>query len=1195
MKYTLKELIDTPALQALTDELYAVASIPSAIITMDGEILTGSGWQKICTDFHRKHPQIEKECIESDTTIRRGLDGGEPFVIYKCPRGLVDASSPIIIAGEHIANVFSGQVFLESRDETTERFFREQARKFGFDEAEYIKAFKEVPIFKEKKFRAGISFLTKLAQTIAENGLTRLRELEAMESVRESEDRFRAAFDSAQDCVLIWDKEYNYLYANQAAIDHVDTTPDQVIGKNMRDGLGHVPEFMRLWMSRVDKVFETGEKLRVQDEQEMLGRQYHTDSILTPIRDTMGKVISVCVVYRDVTEIKLAEEALRESEDKFRNFAEQSLVGIYLISDGLFKYVNPKFAEMFGYSVDECLNNMHFQQLVHPDDLATVTKQVGKRLSGETKVVRYSFRGIKKSGETIHVEIFGSSMVLKGKTVATGAMLDITESKRAQEALLNKSYFLQKAQEIGKIGTWELDIKKNELLWTNENYRIFGLPIGTKLTYEIFLNCVHPDDREYVDTEWKAAFDKKPYDIEHRLLVDGDVKWVREKAELEFNEKDECIRGTGFTQDITERKQAAEELREREEKYRSLVESTDDSIYLLDKNSIYLFMNEKHLSRLGLQPDETLGRTYGEFHSENDTQELGSIVEEVFEIGRPIQQDHRSLKDNRHFLRTFSPVKESDGKTQAITVVSKDITERIKAENALKKSEERYRSLVENQTDLISRFTPDGTFVFVNDAYCHFFEKPKDELIGKKWQPLPVDDDIPLIQEKLQTLSPSNPTVFIDNRILSGKGNIHWVQFVNSGLFDADGNLLEIQSVGRDITERMQKEEERKQLQDKLQRAQKMESLGLMAGGIAHDLNNILSGIVSYPELLLMDLAEDSPLRKPIKTIQESGMRAADVVEDLLTVARGVATGKDILNLNTLITEYLGSAEYEKLEKTRAFVNFKTELDPNLLNMSGSATHIKKTLMNLAVNASEAIEGDGTITISTMNRYMDEPLKGYEDVRMGEYVVLNVSDDGSGISPQDLERIFEPFYTKKQMGRSGTGLGLAVVWNTVQDHNGYINVNTSQKGTAFELYFPVSREKVAAEREEIPLEDYLGHGEKILVVDDEQRQREIASGILTRLGYTAEAVSSGEDAIEYVKTNSVDLILLDMVMPKGINGRKTYEEIIKIRPGQKAIIASGYAKTKEVDLAQELGAGKYIKKPYTLAKVGVAVKEELGK
>ncbi|MFH1950908.1 MAG: response regulator, partial [Pseudomonadota bacterium] len=253
------------------------------------------------------------------------------------------------------------------------------------------------------------------------------------------------------------------------------------------------------------------------------------------------------------------------------------------------------------------------------------------------------------------------------------------------------------------------------------------------------------------------------------------------------------------------------------------------------------------------------------------------------------------------------------------------------------------------------------------------------------------------------------------------------------------------------------------------------------------------------------------------------------------------------------------------------------------------------TLMNLIANATEAIEGSGTVTICTKNRYVDEPLKGYENVRIGEYTVVSISDDGAGISHEDIEKIFEPFYTKKMMGRSGTGLGLAVVWNTVQDHNGYINVNTSEKGTVFELYFPMTREDLADEKERVPLKEYLGHGEKILVVDDEERQREIACGMLTKLSYNAEAVSSGEEAIEYVKGHPVDLILLDMVMPKGINGRETYEEIIKIRPGQKAVIASGYAKTKEVDTAQKLGAGKYIKKPYTLEKIGLAVKEELEK
>ena len=249
--------------------------------------------------------------------------------------------------------------------------------------------------------------------------------------------------------------------------------------------------------------------------------------------------------------------------------------------------------------------------------------------------------------------------------------------------------------------------------------------------------------------------------------------------------------------------------------------------------------------------------------------------------------------------------------------------------------------------------------------------------------------------------------------------------------------------------------------------------------------------------------------------------------------------------------------------------------------------------MNLVTNASESIESGGNIVISTMNRYLDEPLTGYENVRQGEYAVLTVSDNGSGISPDDLERIFEPFYTKKVMGRIGTGLGLAVVWNSVQNHDGYINVKSGKEGTIFELYFPITRDELTTDKEQTPLEDYVGFGERILVVDDEENQREIACGLLAKLGYSAEAVSSGEEAIEYLKEYSVDLIVLDMIMPKGINGRETYEEIIKINPNQKAIIASGFAETVDVKKAQELGAGKYIKKPYTLEKIGIAVKGEL--
>jgi signal transduction histidine kinase/ActR/RegA family two-component response regulator len=383
--------------------------------------------------------------------------------------------------------------------------------------------------------------------------------------------------------------------------------------------------------------------------------------------------------------------------------------------------------------------------------------------------------------------------------------------------------------------------------------------------------------------------------------------------------------------------------------------------------------------------------------------------------------------------------------------------------------------------------------------------------------------------------------------------------------------------------------------EEKLTRAKKMEALGLLAGGVAHDLNNVLSGIVSYPELLLLDLPKESKLRKPIETIQETGHRATAIVQDLLTVARGIAIAKEPLNLNAMVENFLLSPEFEKLKRFHPTVTIKTNLDTDLFNISGSDAHLGKVVMNLVSNAAEAIEGSGDVIISTLNRYVDRPIRGYDDVNVGEYGVLSVSDGGPGISPDDLERIFEPFYTKKVMGRSGTGLGLAVVWNVVQDLKGYLDVISDENGTTFELYFPTTREEVSDKDLSIPIKDYQGDGEKVLVVDDVESQREIACEMLNILGYKAKAVSSGEEAVEYLKENTVDLILLDMIMAPGINGRETYERILKIHPNQKAVIVSGFAETDDVKEAQRLGAGQYIKKPLTLEKIGTAVKDELKK
>lgn len=404
-----------------------------------------------------------------------------------------------------------------------------------------------------------------------------------------------------------------------------------------------------------------------------------------------------------------------------------------------------------------------------------------------------------------------------------------------------------------------------------------------------------------------------------------------------------------------------------------------------------------------------------------------------------------------------------------------------------------------------------------------------------------------------------------------------------------------VEQSNRELGQRVKERSHKLAIANKqLLRAQKMEAIGTLAGGVAHDLNNVLAGIVSYPELLLMKIPKNSPLRKYINTIKRSGEKAAAIVQDLLTLARRGIKIKEVVNLNQVVEEFLDSPEFEKIMTYHPEVTVETRLTEKASNTLGSPVHLSKTLMNLVANASEAMKNGGILSISTGVTELEKPVSGYHDVFPGKYVVIRVTDTGIGISSGDLERIFEPFYTKKEMGKSGTGLGMTVVWATVQDHDGYITVESREgEGTTFSLYFPATGQQPVIPKNTISARDLMGSLQKVLVVDDVEEQREAATMMLEELNYSAQSVSSGEEAVEYVKNQPVDLLVIDMLMPPGIDGLETFKRIKEMYPRQKAVIVSGYSETKEVKEAQRMGAGTYIKKPYSLEKLGLAVKNEL--
>jgi PAS domain S-box-containing protein len=516
----------------------------------------------------------------------------------------------------------------------------------------------------------------------------------------------------------------------------------------------------------------------------------------------------------------------------------------------------------------------------------------------------------------------------------------------------------------------------------------------------------------------------------------------------------------------------------------------------------------------------------------------------------------------------------------------------------MKASENKLNSIVNTIPDIVFRLDTSGKITFISSAISKYKRQP-EELIGKPILDFVESEDRQIAVYRINERRTGNrATSNLELRLCllpPAATTNHQGRYFSVSAEGIYGNekpdtrsFLGTQGIARDINKR-------KQLEYQLEKSQKVEAVGNLAAGVAHDLNNILSGLVSYPELLLLELPKDSPMRKGLETIQQSGQKAAAIVQDLLTLARRGISIDEVVNLNAIISEYLPSAEFIKIQRNHPQVRLETDLFAELLNIKGSSIHLSKMLMNLISNAAEAMPAGGRIVLKTRNRYLDTPQNAYEVIPEGEYVVLSVIDEGVGIAQKDLSRIFEPFYTKKRMGQSGTGLGMTVIWSTVKDLAGFIDVESHEgEGTRFDIYLPATRETMTEREPRIVLQDYVGT-EHILVVDDIPEQREIAVKMLGKLGYVVESVSSGEAAVEYVQSQKVDLIVLDMVMLPGMDGLETYQQIKSLHPDQKAIIASGFSESKRVKTLQKLGAGAYIRKPYTLEKIGLAVRSELNR
>ncbi len=545
--------------------------------------------------------------------------------------------------------------------------------------------------------------------------------------------------------------------------------------------------------------------------------------------------------------------------------------------------------------------------------------------------------------------------------------------------------------------------------------------------------------------------------------------------------------------------------------------------------------------------------------------------------------------ETKQLARAFCFMESELGKTIQHLEIYKEKLEKLVDQRTeeLRIAKDRYKLLFDNAPLAIALSDSDGRIMEANKAAFDLTGYSPEERYGSN--AVILYKNIYDREQLLEDLAKHGVVRGREITLVKKNGENRLCRFTSLGL-DIDNQTL-LYIIIEDITYQKKIENEKSAIANQLQKAQKMEAMGLMASGVAHDLNNILSGIVGYPDLMLQTLPQDSNLRKPLTQILESGQRAAVVVADLLTIVRGVASVRSVVDLNVMTQEYLDSPEAKKNRSLYPSISFQYENHAEKSSILCSPVHIQKCIMNIVTNAAEAISDSGTVQIILRNIHLDDKGAAQISIESGSYVELAVCDDGPGISEFDIDHIFEPFYTRKKLGRSGTGLGLTVVWNTMQDHKGNIRVESREQGTCFKLYFPVQNEHSLSQQEYITEQSLTGQSEKILIVDDEPVPRDVASNILMHLGYTVEAVCSGEEAIRYCEKNTVDVVLLDMIMEPGINGYQTYKELLKINSKQKAIIASGFSESTDVKAALHLGASEYIKKPYSMDQLGSAVKQ----
>ncbi len=621
--------------------------------------------------------------------------------------------------------------------------------------------------------------------------------------------------------------------------------------------------------------------------------------------------------------------------------------------------------------------------------------------------------------------------------------------------------------------------------------------------------------------------------------------------------------------------------------------------FVVDEQGLVRYVNRVGLESLGYSKEELLGASvFHIFYPADRSQVRHQVVECLKAVDQVRKWEFRKICKDGSLIwvrETVRTVRHSS-KEMRIHIICEDITEIREAQERQLEAETRYRRFVENvpavsyEVDLQPR--PVTTFIspqieqMLGYTPAEWLEHPDF------WQACIHPEDRDRVVEELTRKNLTGESIAVEYRVCTARGAWRWVRNCCDYECDRRANPVRCNGVILDITDARRIEQREMEVQARCARAERMESLGLLAGGVAHDLNNILAPLIGYPDLLMSELPEGSPQIEELGIMRDSALRAMEMVQDLLALARRGTVSSGSVDLNALCREFARSPMLRETRSKRPDLSIEFDLDPNVPQVAGSSTHLVQVLMNLVLNACEAIEGEGRVKVQTRRDVVEQPVGAYGNISAGEFVVLRVSDTGCGISSTDMEHVFEPFYTRKVMGRSGSGLGLSVVYGVVKDMNGGLDIQSAPgEGTTFILYLPIHGKAADPLRQPPPTE--LRGTECVLVVDDSGEQRALMHRLLSHLGYETVTAASREEALAALQDAVFDLILIDLDLGEAPDGVDLFLAIRSIKPTQRCALLSGIKESERTAQALKLGVASILRKPCTMNSLGRTVRRAL--